>query len=64
MVSIIGGTGALGLGPAMRMGRAGEASVIDSRDPARAVEAAHRAAGRVPDRRSEGLGEGPAAERS
>jgi 8-hydroxy-5-deazaflavin:NADPH oxidoreductase len=48
-IAIIGGTGALGFGLAMRWGRAGVPVVIGSRDAARAQEAADRARGAVPD---------------
>jgi NADPH-dependent F420 reductase len=63
-VSIIGGTGALGLGLALRLGRAGMPIVIGSRDGARAEEAAGRAAALVPEGSFAGLENGPAAERS
>ncbi len=43
-VCIVGGTGALGFGLAVRLGRAGVPVVIGSRDAARAAEAAGRAA--------------------
>ena len=64
MVSIIGGTGALGLGLAMRLGREGVPIVIGSRDAERAEQAAGRARDEVPDGSFEGLENGPAAERS
>jgi NADPH-dependent F420 reductase len=48
-VCIVGGTGALGFGLALRLGRAGVPVVIGSRDAARAAEAAGRAAELVPD---------------
>ncbi|HWF50396.1 MAG TPA: NADPH-dependent F420 reductase [Solirubrobacteraceae bacterium] len=48
-VCIIGGTGALGFGLALRLGRAGTPIVIGSRDAGRAVEAAERAGQRVPE---------------
>jgi 8-hydroxy-5-deazaflavin:NADPH oxidoreductase len=48
-VSIIGASGALGFGLAVRWGRAGVPVVIGSRDPARADEAARRARTAVPD---------------
>ncbi len=48
-VSIVGGTGALGFGLALRLGTAGVPIVIGSRDRGRAEEAASRAAERVPD---------------
>jgi 8-hydroxy-5-deazaflavin:NADPH oxidoreductase len=48
-VCIVGGTGALGFGLAVRLGRAGVSVMIGSRDAERALEAAARAAERVPD---------------
>jgi NADPH-dependent F420 reductase len=48
-VCIIGGTGALGFGLALRVGGAGVPVVIGSRDAGRAEEAATRARERVPD---------------
>lgn len=48
-VSIVGGTGALGFGLSLRLGREGVPIVIGSRDGERAREAAERAAGLVPD---------------
>ena len=63
-VTIIGATGALGYGLALRLGRAGVDVVIGSRDGARAAEAAQRAASAVPGAMFEGLENGPAAERS
>jgi 8-hydroxy-5-deazaflavin:NADPH oxidoreductase len=47
-VCIVGGTGALGFGLAVRLGRAGVPIVIGSRDRGRAEEAAAKAAARVP----------------
>ena len=47
-MSIVGGTGALGFGLALRFGRAGLSVVIGSRDEARATEAAGRAGELVP----------------
>jgi NADPH-dependent F420 reductase len=47
-VCIIGGTGALGFGLAVRFGNAGVPVVIGSRDADRALGAAHRAAEAVP----------------
>ena len=64
MVSIIGGTGALGLGLALRLGREGVPVVIGSRVAERAEQAAARAAEEVTDGSFEGLENGPAAERS
>jgi NADPH-dependent F420 reductase len=48
-VSIIGASGALGFGLAVRWGRAGVPVMIGSRDPDRAQEAARRAQAAVPD---------------
>jgi NADPH-dependent F420 reductase len=48
-VCIVGGTGALGFGLALRFARAGVPVVIGSRDGARAQEAAGRAAATVPE---------------
>ncbi len=47
-VPIVGATGALGFGLALRLGRAGVPVIIGSRDAGRAQEAAERAAERVP----------------
>jgi NADPH-dependent F420 reductase len=46
-VCIVGGTGALGFGLGLRLGRAGVPVVIGSRDEGRAKEAAQKAAERV-----------------
>jgi len=54
-ISIIGGSGALGFGLAVRLGRAGIPVVIGSRDAERAQEAAARAAAAVPDGAFEGF---------
>jgi NADPH-dependent F420 reductase len=48
-VCIVGGTGALGFGLALRLGRAGVPIVIGSRDEGRAEEAAARASEAVPE---------------
>jgi hypothetical protein len=48
-VSIVGATGALGFGLALRLGREGVPIVIGSRDQQRAEEAAGRAKEHVPD---------------
>ena len=48
-VAIVGGTGALGFGLALRFGRQGVPIVIGSRDEGRAREAASRAQAAVPD---------------
>jgi NADPH-dependent F420 reductase len=48
-IAIIGGTGALGFGLALRWGAAGVPVVIGSRDAARAQEAVERARAVVPD---------------
>ncbi|HEY5429277.1 MAG TPA: NADPH-dependent F420 reductase [Solirubrobacteraceae bacterium] len=48
-VCIVGGTGALGFGLAVRLGRAGVSIVIGSRDASRAREAAEKARQQIPD---------------
>jgi hypothetical protein len=60
-VSIIGASGALGFGLAVRLARAGSPVTIGSRDPARAEEAAERAREVVPDGSFTGLGNAAAA---
>jgi NADPH-dependent F420 reductase len=54
-IPIIGGTGALGYGLALRWARAGRAVVIGSRDAARAQEAADRVRGEVDGAEVEGF---------
>jgi 8-hydroxy-5-deazaflavin:NADPH oxidoreductase len=54
-VCIVGGTGALGFGLALRLGAAGVPVVIGSRDQGRADEAATRAAAGVPSAEFTGL---------
>lgn len=54
-IAIVGGTGALGFGLALRFGRHGVRVVIGSRDPQRAREAARRAAEEVVDASFDGL---------
>jgi hypothetical protein len=54
-VCIVGGTGALGFGLALRLGRSGVPIVIGSRDAGRAEEAAGHAAELVPDGSFTGL---------
>jgi len=63
-VSIIGATGALGFGLAVRLGRAGTPIVIGSRDAGRAAEAAGRARAAVPDGEFDGLENAEAAARA
>jgi NADPH-dependent F420 reductase len=63
-VSILGATGALGFGLAVRLGRAGTPIVIGSRDGGRAHEAAERARAAVPEGSFEGLENAEAAQRS
>jgi 8-hydroxy-5-deazaflavin:NADPH oxidoreductase len=63
-VAIIGATGALGFGLALRWGRADVPVVIGSRDGERAREAAARAAELVPGASFEGLGNAEAAGRA
>jgi 8-hydroxy-5-deazaflavin:NADPH oxidoreductase len=62
-IPIIGGTGALGWGLAMRLAHAGEPVVIGSRNPERAGEAVGRLREVVPDADAEGLGNAEAARR-
>jgi hypothetical protein len=54
-VCIVGGTGALGFGLALRLGKAGVPVVIGSRDASRAEEAASRAAKLLPEAGYTGL---------
>ena len=63
-VTIIGGTGALGFGLAVRLGREGTPVVIGSRAAERAAEAAAKAAQRVPSGTFEGLENPEAAKRA
>jgi NADPH-dependent F420 reductase len=63
-VSIIGASGALGFGLAVRLARAGCAVTIGSRDAARAEEAADRAREAVPDGLVTGLSNNDAAARN
>jgi NADPH-dependent F420 reductase len=63
-VTILGATGALGFGLAVRLGRAGTPIVIGSRDAGRAQEAAERARAAVPPGTFEGLENPEAAQRS
>jgi 8-hydroxy-5-deazaflavin:NADPH oxidoreductase len=60
-IAIIGGTGALGFGLALRWGRAGVPVVIGSRDAARAVEAVDRVREAVPDAQLQGYENAEAA---
>ena len=53
-VTILGATGALGFGLAVRLGRAGVPVTIGSRDAGRAAEAADKAREKVPDGTFEG----------
>ena len=61
-VPIIGGTGALGFGVALRLARAGTPVVIGSRDAGRAAEAAAKLAQQVPGADVGGLENGEAAQ--
>jgi 8-hydroxy-5-deazaflavin:NADPH oxidoreductase len=54
-VPIIGGTGALGYGLALRWALAGRAVVVGSRDAKRAAEAAKKLSDAVPDAEIEGM---------
>jgi NADPH-dependent F420 reductase len=62
-IPIIGGTGALGYGLALRLARAGQAIVIGSRKPERAEEAAAKLRAAVPGAEIEGLPNDEAAKR-
>jgi 8-hydroxy-5-deazaflavin:NADPH oxidoreductase len=63
-VPIIGGTGALGYGLALRWARAGLDVVIGSRDATRGAEAARRLSDAVPDAKIEGFENADAAARA
>jgi NADPH-dependent F420 reductase len=63
-VTVIGGSGALGTGLALRLAAAGVPVVIGSRDAARAEDAAARIRERLPGAQARGLENGPAAEAS
>jgi NADPH-dependent F420 reductase len=60
-IPIIGGTGALGYGLALRWARAGHAVVIGSRSEERAAEAARKLTDTLPDAEVEGLANDVAA---
>lgn len=62
-IPIVGGTGALGFGLALRLAAAGRAIVIGSRDAGRAEEAAARVRAQIPDARVDGLENPDAARR-
>jgi len=62
-IPIIGGTGALGYGLAVRLARAGQTIVIGSRKPERAEEAAAKLRDAVPGANIDGLENGEAAKR-
>ena len=61
-VPIIGGTGALGFGVALRLARAGVPVVIGSRDAGRAAEATARLEEQLPGATATGLENGEAAQ--
>jgi 8-hydroxy-5-deazaflavin:NADPH oxidoreductase len=61
-VPIVGGTGALGFGLALRLSRAGTPVVIGSRDGARAEQAAAKLREQIPDADVRGLENGDAAQ--
>jgi predicted dinucleotide-binding enzyme len=61
-IPIVGGTGALGFGLALRLAAAGRHVVIGSRDAGRAEEAARKVRDQVPEAEVEGA-EGPEAPR-
>ena len=60
-IPIVGGTGALGFGLALRFAAAGQEVVIGSRDGGRAEEAAQRIRDRVPDAAASGVANTDAA---
>jgi hypothetical protein len=62
-IPIIGGTGSLGYGLAVRWARAGQAVVIGSRDAGRAAEAAERVRSEVDGAEVEGLENAEAVQR-
>jgi 8-hydroxy-5-deazaflavin:NADPH oxidoreductase len=62
-VPIVGGTGALGFGLALRLAAAGVPVVIGSRDAGRAEEAAARVREQLPDAQVEGAANPDAAQR-
>jgi NADPH-dependent F420 reductase len=62
-VPIIGATGALGFGLALRLGRAGVPVIVGSRRPDAAAEAADKLRERVPEAQVEGLENSEAAVR-
>ena len=62
-VTVIGASGALGFGLALRLGVAGVPVVVGSRDPGRAEETVERLRSAAPDAAFEGDANGPAAER-
>src|SRR5204863_4252283 len=62
-VPIVGGSGALGVGLALRLARAGTPVEIGSRDAGRAQEAAERVREQVPDAHADGLENPDAARR-
>jgi len=62
-IPIVGGSGALGFGLALRFAAAGRAVTIGSRDPARAQETAARVRDRVPEATVTGVENADAASR-
>jgi NADPH-dependent F420 reductase len=63
-VTVIGASGALGFGLALRLGLAGVPVVVGSRDAGRAAETVERLRERAPGGDFDGDANGPAAERS
>ncbi len=63
-IAIVGGTGALGYGLALRLGREGVPIVIGSRDAERAQEAAERLKTQLPDVDATGLENGDAVKQA
>lgn len=62
-IPVVGGTGALGFGLALRFAAAGRPVAIGSRDASRAEESAEKVREQVPDARVEGLENADAASR-
>jgi NADPH-dependent F420 reductase len=60
-ITIVGGTGALGFGLALRLGQQGFPVIVGSRDAGRAAESAAKASELVPDASFEGLENAEAA---
>ncbi len=64
MISVIGGTGKLGMGLAMRLAKAGEEVAIGSRTPGKAAKAVEKIRAVIPDARLHAMGNRESVERS